>query len=116
MYVNGHFNEQINEKSRLVDFFSCLRICVQSLLFVVFVLVSVCTQFWSFRFDLGKSSSNHYVCIFQTQGLLGTLDGEVSNDFKTPTGGIIPIDSSEDKVYLDFSLKCKLSSYTHLGM
>ena len=44
----------------------------------------------------------------QTQGLLGTLDQDVTNDFTAPHGDVIPADSSEDRVYLDFSLKCTL--------
>ena len=44
----------------------------------------------------------------QTQGLLGTMDQNVSNDFETPLGDVIPADSNDDTVYFDFSLKCRL--------
>ena len=44
----------------------------------------------------------------QTQGLLGTMDQDVSNEFETPLGDVIPADSNDDTVYFDFSLKCRL--------
>ena len=44
----------------------------------------------------------------QTQGLLGTMDQDIINDFETPLGDVIPADSNDDTVYFDFSLKCRL--------
>ncbi|XP_076446863.1 sushi domain-containing protein 2-like isoform X2 [Babylonia areolata] len=40
----------------------------------------------------------------KTAGLLGTLDGDRSNDFRNPQGQIVPPYAQEDTLYLDFSL------------
>ena len=45
----------------------------------------------------------------QTQGLLGTIDGNPENDFLTPTGDLVPYDSNEEVVYKQFGQLCELA-------
>lgn len=45
----------------------------------------------------------------QTRGLLGTLDGDITNELTTPHGYIIPIDTQEDNVYHKFAITWNVS-------
>lgn len=45
-----------------------------------------------------------------TEGLLGTRDGDSTNDFKDPQGNVVPSDSQLDLVYLDFAKTWGVSS------
>ncbi|KAL8616814.1 hypothetical protein ACOMHN_017851 [Nucella lapillus] len=38
-----------------------------------------------------------------TEGLLGTRDGDATNDCKNPQGDTIPVDAQDDTLYLEFS-------------
>ena len=49
--------------------------------------------------------------VSQTQGLLGTLDHEASNDFTPPQGRAVPAGSSEQAIYENFAFKCKLMNH-----
>ena len=45
--------------------------------------------------------------IGKTAGLFGVFDGNETNDLMTPSGDILPPDSSEQDIFNEFGQKCK---------
>ncbi len=44
---------------------------------------------------------------YQTQGLMGTYDGNKDNELKLANGTVLPANSSESAIY-QFGISCKL--------
>ena len=43
----------------------------------------------------------------KTAGLLGTFDKNATNDFKLPTGSVLPMNSNTSAIYSNFGNACK---------
>lgn len=46
-----------------------------------------------------------------TIGLLGVNNNDINDDFTTPDGSIIPINSTQEEIYYQFGLLCKYSGH-----
>ena len=42
-----------------------------------------------------------------SRGLLGTIDGDPTNDLTTPNGTVLPVDSSIESIYHNFGQLCE---------
>lgn len=63
-------------------------------------------QLESFLYLISQVSSQF---LGSVQGLIGTYDGNPSNDFQLPNGTVLSNTLSEEDIYYNFGLSCKLS-------
>ena len=68
----------------------------------VWVTLDPSVGYLSYALNLGNSPP------ITTSGLLGTLNGDVSDDFKYPDGSTIPFDASDEMIH-DWGQACMFS-------
>ena len=49
----------------------------------------------------------------QTQGLMGTWNGNANDDFLTPNGTLLPITLTTEEIHYEFGLPCMIHIITH---
>ena len=50
----------------------------------------------------------------RSYGLLGNIDGDRTNDLTSRNGLVVPVDSSEERIYYDFGETCKFGFAHHM--